>query len=307
MAGTVAVLWLAIASPALAGDTILTSLPPVFSLAATLAKGTDIDVKEAPARFPGMNNLQRVLTKADASLNSLLKSATAVISIESVWPGDPLYRQARSRNIRIVPIDAARSMDLSGASVAVINQPTSSLPRRTGGPTGSVSPYVWFSPSNAIKMADIIAADLMRLSPSNIAKIRANLSEFTSGMQTLRAEYDARILRFADTRLFALSDHFVYLTNEFAFDVEGYFLEDDVRWTAADLKGFSEVLKEHDIRVVIHHWEPAEPIRRAITEGGAKLVVLRDVDGASDTPSDPQSYESILRANLEAICSAMSE
>jgi ABC-type Zn2+ transport system substrate-binding protein/surface adhesin len=305
-AAIAAVFCLAGIAPASAGETVLAALQPLLSLTAALAEGTSIVVKGVPGAPPGMSRLQRALNRPDAVLDQQMKSASAVISIASVWPDDPLYREARGRNFRIVSIDAARALDKSGASVALVRQPVNTRPWRAEGDGSGTSPYVWLAPSNAIRMADIVTADLARLSPMDEAKLRANHSDVVRDLQALRAEYEKRLVQLDDTRVFALSDHFVYLTNEFGFDVEGYFLEDDVRWTDADLARLTKLLQEQGIKVVIHHWEPSEPIRRAIANGGARLVVLNDGDNPSTAQAGSNAYRDVMRADLEALCNAIS-
>ena len=171
------------------------------------------------------------------------------------------------------------------------------------------SPYAWFGPANGIRMAEIVATDLKRLAPDAAARIEANRAAFAAELQAIRAEYETKLLSVSDPHLYALTDRFVYLTNEFGIEVEGYFLEDDVRWTPDDFAGFSGFLKERGIKHVLHHWQPADPIAAAVAAAGAELLVLDDGENtiapAAGKP-DPRGYQKLLRADLDALYGALS-
>ncbi len=289
---------------------VFTSLQPLYSMAFALSKNTSIDVRTVPYNLPGMSQLSRAFTRLNAQAVQDLERADAVISIRSLWPEDPLYREARARNIRVVEIDAGRSLAKGSPSVMVISQPQSFVPWRKAGTPQSQksSPYAWFSPSNGIRMADLIAADLKRLAPQDAERITANLKEFSSQLQALRAEFETRILEIEDPRLFALSDHFVYLTNEFGIEVSGYFLEEDVLWTPEDRAGLAAMLKAQSIKTILHHWQPSTEIESTILQSGGHLLVLDDGENSNGDSAavkpDPMAYLTVLRSDLEALVSA---
>ncbi|MEJ1160592.1 metal ABC transporter solute-binding protein, Zn/Mn family [Prosthecomicrobium sp. N25] len=288
-----------------AGETVLAGIRPIQGVAAALAAGTGLTVEPAAEPLPGMARLARTLARPDPARDRRLAAAAAVVTVDSVWPEDPLYREARARNIRVVRIDAARALDGPGLSVAVVARPSSSMPWRRDPPAAGPAPQVWFSLANCIRMAEIVAGDMRRLAPADAAAIEANRAAFVQRLQALKAEYEARFAALPDPRVLALTDRFVYLTNEFGLDVEGYLLEDDVRWTKADLDGLAAFLKERDLRVVLHHWEPAAPIRQAIAAGGARLVVLDDLEAAPPAASAAGDLERVLRSNLDRLAAAL--
>ncbi len=297
-------------APARARDPVVvaTSLQPLFSITSALARETAIEVRAAPAALPGMQQLARAFTRQAAAIGGELERADAVVSIASVWPEDPLFREARARNIRVVHIDAARSLARGAASITLIARPVSNVPWRGAKAGQGDSPWAWFSPSNAIRMAEIIAADIKRLAPEDEARIEANLVAFTREIQALRAEYDAKFLTLDNPAIFALTDHFVYLTNEFGLFIEGYLVEDDVLWSPADFDGLAQFIEERGVRQVLHHWQPAEPVAAAITKAGASLLVLDDGENSNGAPAakpDARLYQTILRADLEALFRAL--
>ena len=287
---------------------VAAALQPTFSIASALAEGTEIEVRAVPASLPGMGGLDRAFKRPDATTVYGLQWADAVVTIGGVWPEDPLFTQARARNINVIEIDASRSLDVSGESVAQVATPQDSAPWRQPAPaaTRGVSPYAWLSPTNGIRMAEIVAADFVRLSPEDEARIVANLAAFATRMQQLQASYEDRLLGAGGARIFALSDHFSYLTGAFGLFVEGSFTEQDVRWNEADFEGFRRVLVDQGITHVIHHWQPSEAIAQAIEAGGARLVVLDDGQkGAGAESPDPEGYQKTLRADLDALTQAL--
>ena len=198
-------------------------LQALYSIAAALAEGTAITVDPIPGVLPGMAQLPRALARANAATIRQLAAADAIVAISSIWPDDPLFREARARNIWVVGIDAARSLAKEAVNVAVIAQPVTDAPWRPASVASGGSPYAWFGPANGIRMAEIVATDLKRLAPDAAARIEANRAAFAAELQAIRAEYETKLLSVSDTHLYALTDRFVYLTNEFGIEVEGYF------------------------------------------------------------------------------------
>jgi hypothetical protein len=85
-----------------------------------------------------------------------------------------------------------------------------------------------------------------------------------------------------DPLVYALTDEFVYLTSDLGLFVADYFVKQDIDWTEADYAQLTRTLQAQEIRVVIHKWEPAEPIAAAISAAGARLVVLDTLETTTD-------------------------
>jgi len=299
------------ARPSSAGEPlrVVASLQPLFSILSVLAHGANVEPIAAPARLPGLAQLPRALGRLSPAEIQMLAAADAVVTIASVWPEDPLFREARARNIRVVQIDAARSLAKGAASVMLTQTPGSNAGWRDSPTDNRPSPYIWFSLPNAIRMAEIIAADLKRLSPTDETRIDANLKKFSQDLQGLRAEFETKFLQLEDPQVFSLTDRFVYLTNDLGLFVSGYFLEEDVRWSREDLAAFSAFLSTRGVKRVIHHWRPSDEIIAAIAKADAQLVILDDGEGSSaEAPAspDPGRYQAIVRGNLATLHHALS-
>jgi ABC-type Zn uptake system ZnuABC Zn-binding protein ZnuA len=288
---------------------VLTGTQATYSLTLALTAGTPIQVQNVPADGRQLALLKDYIERRAESLAPTFAAATAVVTLTNALPGDPLYRFAREANIRIVDIEAAVPWSIDAPGVALADAPSSNVEWGGDAAETAVAPYFWLSVSNSIRMADIIARDLTALFPDSAATVGANLEKLKRSLLDLRGEYQDRIFESGADVVFALTGDFVYLTNDLGLFVDGYFIKQDVRWTEADLAALTKHLRERDIKVVLHEWEPSEAIQNAVRAGGAKLVVLDagDTGVVVDRALAPDGLQQILRRNLDAIVVAGGE
>lgn len=289
---------------------VLTSLPVTYSVASALAKGTHVTVRNVPENGRRMNAQQNYFSQQAEKLAPQFAAADAVVTIGKLWQADPLFVAARSANIRIVDIDATKpwSDTLEGISVAL--EPADDAPwseHADESASRAPSPYFWLSPSNGARTADIVAQDLMRLAPAEANKIAENLTSYRRELLELKREYETKLAALPDVTVYALGPSLVYLTTDMSIFVDGYFLKQDINWTESDLASFSSYLQDHDVRVVVHQWEPSEAIQAAIKTAGARLVVLDlgDAGIVEDGHLAVDGYSRLLRSNLEALYQAL--
>ncbi|MCZ6475489.1 MAG: zinc ABC transporter substrate-binding protein, partial [Gammaproteobacteria bacterium] len=176
-------------------------------------------------------------------------------------------------------------------------------------PAGAaIAPYFWLSLSNAIRMGDIIAHDLIELFPDFEITIQRNLDDLKWSLLNLRNEYQNRLIEAGADTVFALTGDFVYLTNDMGLYVDGYFIKQDIRWTEADLDFLTSHLRQREIKVVIHKWMPSDAILGAVSAAGAELVVLDTGDPGmvENRQLVADGLQQILRKNLDAVYSALS-
>jgi ABC-type Zn uptake system ZnuABC Zn-binding protein ZnuA len=283
---------------------VLTGTQATYSLAVALTAGTPIRVQNVPADGRQLAQLKDYVARRMDSLEPTFAAATAVVSLTNALPGDPLYRFAREANIRIVDIEAGIPWSLDAPGVALADTPSSNVAWGSDTDSGEgVAPYFWLSVSNAIRMGDLIARDLEALFPEHGEKIAANLEALKRSLLELRGDYQDRLIAGGADVVFALTGDFVYLTNDMGLYVDGYFIKQDVRWTAADLAALTKHLRDNAIEVVIHKWQPSEPIQDAVRAAGAKLVVLDagDPGVVVDRALAPDGLQQVLRRNLDAI------
>ncbi len=287
------------------GPLVLTSLQSTYSLTSALAEGTNIRVENAPSDGARMAGQERVLF--DPDLDELFASADAVVTIARVWRDDQLYQAARARNIRVVPIDAARPWDEAAAPVGLRKVPCSNVSWASGEPcVDEISPFVWLSIANGIRMAENIAVDLERLAPDDTTQIQMNLGTLVAELRTLKSEYDNKFAFLPDIRVFALAEEFVYLFGEMGVFVDGYFIQEDVRWTDEDIRAFENYLVNDGPNFVVHKWEPSQPISDAIDRAGVRLIILDSADPGLEVDDhlDLDGYLTILDSDLNALLAA---
>lgn len=255
---------------ALAGPVVLAAHPLTQALTATLTADTGIEARRvAPASIPPTRLLSYFSGRGAPALQQAATGADAVVALRSIWPEDPLYPLARRCNIRIVEIDAARPVD--GALPGIALQ---------GGPqAAALGAYPWLDAINLGRMADIVAADLGRLSPDDRAKIESNLAAFRRQLVTLAAGTEAQLAAVSNVSVLSLSDRLDYLISGFNLDLVGTELKEEEAWTTQALGALSQRLKSQSVALVVHHQQPSEELARAIAAGGARLVVL-DTTGA---------------------------
>ncbi|MGU9807539.1 MAG: metal ABC transporter solute-binding protein, Zn/Mn family [Pseudomonas rhizophila] len=265
---------------------LLASLPVTYGLGEALLKGTDVSLERAaPANLPGTRQNAYFSGRGAPALSKLASDADAVIGLRSLWPDDPLYPMARRSNIRIVEVDAARPVD--GALPGIAVQP---------GSVDGLASQPWMASHNLGRMADVIAADLVRLAPTAKPKIDANLAALKQRLLKLSAESEKRLASADNLSVVSLSEHFGYLISGLNLDRISTDARPDAEWTPEALKQLTATLKDNDVKRVLHHRQPANAVTAAITEGGSQLLVL------STDAADPVAE---LESNVDLVVTAL--
>lgn len=244
---------------------VLASLPITYGLGEVLLKGTNVNLERAaPANLPGSRQTAYFTGRGAPALAKLATDADAVIGLRSLWADDPLYPIARRSNIRIVEVDAARPVD--GALPGIAVQP--------GNKVDGLNSQPWFSSNNMGRMADVMAADLVRLAPAAKPVIEANLATLKQRLLKFSADSEARLASADNLSVMSLSDHFGYLIGGLNLELIGLDARPDAEWTPEALKQLGVTLKDNDVAVVLHHRQPSEAVKAVINEAGSRLVVL---------------------------------
>jgi ABC-type Zn uptake system ZnuABC Zn-binding protein ZnuA len=264
---------------------VLASLPITYGLGEVLLKGTQINLERAaPANLPGSRQTAYFTGRGAPALAKLATDADAVIGLRSLWADDPLYPVARRSNIRIVEVDAARPVDGGLPGIAV--QP---------GVADGLNSQPWQSSNNLGRMADVLAADLSRLAPGAKAKIDANLAALKQRLLKLTADSETRLAQADNLSVVSLSDHVAYLISSLNLELVSTDARPDADWTPETLQKLSAALKDNDVAVVLHHRQPSEAVKAAVTAGGSKLLVL-SVDGADPVSELETNVDQVIKA-----------
>ncbi|KPZ12070.1 metal ABC transporter substrate-binding protein [Pseudomonas syringae group genomosp. 3] len=267
---------------------VLASLPITYGLGEMLLKDSGVVLERAAANLPGSRQTAYFTGRGADALRGLANSADAVIGLRSIWADDPLYPNARRSNIRIVEIDAARPVDGGLPGIAV--QP--------GLGTDGLNSQPWLASNNMGRMADVLAADLVRLAPAAKPKIEANLAAFKQQLLKLSASSEAALAGADNLSVVSLSDRFGYLISGLNLELIDSQVLTDEQWTPEALGKLSATLKDNDVALVLDHRQPPEPVKAAIEAAGSRLLVL-GIDGA-----DPLIE---LQGDIQGIVKALGE
>ncbi|CAI8973400.1 metal ABC transporter solute-binding protein, Zn/Mn family [Pseudomonas sp. P5_152] len=267
---------------------VLASLPITYGLANSLVEGSEIILERAAAaNLPGSRQAAYFTGRGAPALHKLSMDADAVIGLRSIWADDPLYPNARRSNIRIIEIDAARPVD--GALPGVALQP---------GTSDGLNSQPWMATNNMGRMADVIAADLVRLVPEAKPQIEANLAALKQRLLKLSADSEAKLAEADNLSVFSLSDHFAYLISGLNLEPVGVDARADNEWTADALQQLSTTLKDNDVALVLHHRQPSAALQAAITAAGSQLLVL-STEGVDPVAELSGNIEQVLNALLQ--------
>lgn len=288
---TLAVALCGLVNTSFAGDSakplhVLASLPITYGLGEVLLKGTNVKLERAaPANLPGSRQTAYFTGRGAPALAKLATDADAVIGLRSLWADDPLYLISRRSNIRIVEVDAARPVD--GALPGIAVQP--------GNKVDGLNSQPWLSSNNMGRMADVMAADLVRLAPEAKPKIESNLAALKQRLLKFSADSEARLASADNLSVMSLSDHFGYLIGGLNLELIGLDARPDAEWTPQALKQLGETLKDNEVAVVLHHRQPSEAVKTVIAEAGSRLLVL-SVDAADPVGELEGNVDLVIRA-----------
>ena len=255
-----------LSTPLQAGETtLLASLPITYGLSDLLLKDSGVKLQRAvPANLPGSRQSAYFSGRGAPALHTLAQNADAVVGVRSLWSDDPLYPMARRSNIRIVEIDAARPVDGSLPGIAV--QP--------GAQRDGLNSQPWLASNNMGRMADVIAADLVRLAPDAKPKIEANLAALKQRLLKLTADSEAHLAQADNLSVVSLSDRLDYLIGGLNLERVAVAHTGDEPWTPQALEGLTQTLKDNEVALVLDHRQPSAEVKAAIAAGGAQLVVV---------------------------------
>lgn len=277
---------------------VLTGVAATFSIATRLAAGTAIAVQPAFPADIGMQDQAGWLTRRNRpAFQAAARQAQAVIALRSVWPADPVFPEVRRQNIRAVEIDAASSFQPELAGVATLRRPG-----------GAVLPLVWLAPGNAIRMIDIVAADLRRLAPPDAEAIAANQAKLRGEVFALRTAAAAKLSDLDDPAAIALAPEAGYLLADLGIRVAARPARAEPDWSDQDRAALADQWAAAGTRAVVATQPPADATAALIARLGGRVALIDPLDPgqpAADGGPDPESLPRALRANLDALIAAL--
>ena len=265
---------------------ILASLPITVGLGQLLLKDTGVILERAAAaNLPGSRQSAYFSGRGAAALHQLAEHADAVIGLRSVWRDDPLYPMARRSNIRIVEIDAARPVDGSLPGIAL--QP--------GAERDGLNSQPWLVSNNMGRMADVMAADLVRLAPDAKPQIEANLATLKRRLLKLSADSEQQLAHVNNLSVVSLSDRLDYLVAGLNLEPVTIDHQPDQPWTPEALEALAHTLKDNEVALVLDHRAPSDGLKAAVAQSGSQLLVV-NADGADPVAELQATIEAIIKA-----------
>lgn len=165
-----------------AEEKVASALPVLHSLNQALLQGTDITpVYLPPKRLPVSRISNWIQHKSRKTISSL-DSVTAFATVESIWPEHALFPHLRTRNVRVIAVDAAKEIAAGGSRIRLSEN---DLKDQT---------YLWLVPDNLIVMSQIMARDYGRIWPSAMGQIRSNQFELQQKIQNFALQVDQLLL-----------------------------------------------------------------------------------------------------------------
>ncbi|ABN78682.1 metal ABC transporter solute-binding protein, Zn/Mn family [Cereibacter sphaeroides] len=289
-----------VGAKAAAAPRILTALPAAAALARALLEGTGAEVVPVqPDRLPASRLPSYLPGRGADALAQLAPQADAVLSLRSLWPGDPLYPQARRSNLRITEIDMATPLDGALPGIARRDPPRNDAVYRALDLTPmsalEVEMAPWLSPAALTHMAAITAADLQRLCPDVAGRIASNRDTLAARLRDLRAEAEQGLLAAPDLGCLTLTPAASYLAADLGLDLLAEIIAAPREWTPARAARLTGWLRRNAVAAVLTD-KPAEgDLRTAIADAGAREILLTPVGGSDASPLPA------LQASIEAI------
>jgi len=271
---------------------VLAGHPATLGLAYALAAGTTFEI--APAWLAGTpwNEQAEQGRQSGTAFQTLARRAAAVVTLRHAAPDDALFAAARAVNPRIVEIDAS----------VVADQRTPNVRLRTA--AGGSGPSFALSPTNAIRLAERIAADFSALRPDDAARLAENLRETKERLVRLQAKFEQAFVEISAPEVVAFTGQFDYLLEEFGVQVLGRIPKDEALWTEADRASAAQLLERSGTRVAVHGRPVGNQAAALLTGANMRLVVLNP---QTNSPLGSDDYFRHLEESLAALHAALSQ
>ncbi|ULB12398.1 zinc ABC transporter substrate-binding protein (plasmid) [Cereibacter azotoformans] len=272
-----------------AAPRILTALPAAAALARALLEGTGAEVVPVqPDRLPPSRLPSYLSGRGADALAQVTSQADAVLTLRSLWPGDPLYPHARRSNLRITEIDMATPLDGALPGIArrapARNDAVYQALDLTPMEALEVEMAPWMSPAALSHMAAITAADLQRLHRGAADRIASNRDSLAAEMRDLRARAEQGLLAAPDLSCLTLTPAASYLAADLGLDLLAEIIAAPREWTPGRATLLTGWLRENAVTAVLTD-KPAEgDLRAAIADAGAREIPLLPVGGSDATP-----------------------
>ena len=189
--------------------------------------------------------------------------------------------------------------------IRVIETAAAVRPLRAGrGGHGGINPHTWVSPRNAILQVRSVEKALSEASPGDAPAFRRNADAYIAKLSALAADYEAAAGKIRKRNIVTFHNVFDYLARDLGLNVVGQIEETPGQEpSAGEIRKLIRTIRENSVAVVFS--EPQYPKRLAEVVAAEAGVPTRVLDPVSTGPTAPDTYETVMRRNLQTILSAL--
>ena len=177
-----------------------------------------------------------------------------------------------------------------------------------------LDPHVWHDVANAIHMVERIRDGLVALDAPNAGAYRASAGDYIQRLRELDAFVVERVagLPVERRKLVTTHDTFAYFARRYGFELLGTTLgsvsTEVADPSAADIVALVEEIKAAGVPAIFtENIESAGITERVALEAGVRLVPSLYTDSLGEPGGDGDSYEKMVRYNVETIVEALAE
>ena len=171
------------------------------------------------------------------------------------------------------------------------------------------NPHYWFDPIRVAQVVDVIAATLAEIDPGSADVYSKNANDYKAMLMALDKEIAEKINKIpeADRKVMTEHESLIYFTERYGLESIKSVIprtSSETGPTPKDLKRAIEAVERHDLKVIFVEAETNKAAaNRVAEETGLKLSDELQVE----TLNEGQSYEDLMRKNLNIIVSSLVE
>ena len=176
---------------------------------------------------------------------------------------------------------------------------------------GAWDPHVWHDVNNAVRMVEHIRDGLAAVDPANAATYRGNAGSYLQQIKAL----DAFVVERANTlpperrKLVTTHDTFGYFARRYGFEIVGTPLgvtTEAADPSAAEIAALVNQIKATGVLAIFtENIENSRLMQRIAREAGVELAPPLYTDALGEQESDGDTYEKMIRYNIETIVQAL--
>jgi len=217
------------------------------------------------------------------------RRAFAVVTLRHAARGDALFPVVRALNPQVVEIDASVAADQQTPSVRLRAE-------------NVMTPSFVLSPTNAIRLAERIAADFTALQPGDAAVIAQNLRATKERWLRLKAKFEKAFALVAAPEVVVFSGEFDYLCEDFGVQIVERFETDFARWSTEERTTNIQRLQRSGVRVSLHAFPPNAELAALLAQAKVKPIVL---DPLSRAETESEAFFKKLEFNLTTLSATL--